>query len=157
LTVVVLTVVAMAFTAPAFACMTSCNCQGRICICTSQSGLVPGGQTHITMTAPDKAVISIGPYVTPRMTVTFACSVAFPVVPGINSIDRRRLGDTATGLPLSHYNWTTSDAAIGEVERLAAGDAKMADAAEVPWQGFFSEVVGGSEGGIMHSFEFEVT
>jgi len=120
-------------------------------------GLVPGGTTLVTLTGRDKAVISVGHYVTPQMDVTYECSVAFPIVPGIKRIDKLTLVEDATGLPLPHYQWASSDAAIGQFQRLAEDDADMANAAEMQWQGFFSQVQGGSKGGIMHSFVFEVT
>src|SRR5436305_1995922 len=91
------------------------------------------------------------------MSVTYACSVAFPVVPGIKSIDKLTLVSDLTGQPLSFYHWNRDDAAIDQFENLAEGDANMTRAADMRWQGFFSKIEGGSQGGILHSFVFEVT
>jgi hypothetical protein len=158
LTTVILAVAAMFITIPASACMITCVCTPYGCGCTGfDNGLVPGGTTLVTMVGQDKALVQIGPYTTPHMTTTFACSVAFPLVPGIRRVDKLTLVADATGQPLSFYHWNHEDAAIAQFENLAEGEANMSRAADMRWQGFFSKIEGGSPGGIMHSFVFEVT
>jgi hypothetical protein len=153
----IVAVTLLAAVAPVEACMTPCKffCPEKPPIVAS--GLVPGGTTIVTQTAPDKARIEVGHYTTPQMSVTYACSVAFPKVKGIASIDDVALIATATGLPLTHYHWVPNDASVAQFQTLAKDDAGMAHADRISWQAFFSEVEGGSQGGIDHSFVFEVT
>src|SRR5262245_3391055 len=83
---------------PAYACMQP-RCTTFFCPETTPelSGVAPGGTTLVTFTGADTALIQVGLYTTPEMSVTYACSTAFPVVPGIERIDSVRLVSLATG------------------------------------------------------------
>jgi hypothetical protein len=148
---------------PAHACMTTCVFieypDGSFeIICDSnaaQSGVAPRGQTTVTMLEHNKAIVRIGPYVTPKMDVAYDCSVAFSPVPGIVSVDNVSLVEDVTGRQLPFYSWSPSAAASTQFSDLTTNLASMSTAPS-DWQGFFSEVPG-SPGGIVHSFILEVT
>lgn len=166
LLLVILAVVAFAtaFSTPAHACMTTCYllyCDDQYCyyVCdgsAAQSGIAPAGITSVRVLPGNRAVVKIGPYVTPKMDVTYACSVAFAPVPGVARVDRVSLVEEATGWKLPFYSWAPSSAANQQFSDLTSNLASMST---VPsgWQGFFSVVRGGSPGGIIHSFVLELT
>jgi len=159
LTVAALAILSLLNALPASACMNP-ECPPWL-LCQDQppnySGVAPAGTTLVTKLGADKALIQVGHYSTPQMSVTYACSVAFPLVKGIARIDKVQLVATATGLPLANYHWVKSDASIDQFATLIEKDADMTHMNGVGYQGFFTRVTGGSQGGIDHSFVFEVT
>jgi len=149
------------YAVPASACMNP-ECSPWIRICPDQpfqpaSGLAAPGTTLVTRTGADRALIQVGHYTTPQMSVTYACSVAFPLVEGIAHIDRVSLVASSTGLPLGNYNWVQNNASIDQFANLVDREADMSHMGDVRYQAFFTKVLGGSQGGIDHSFVFEVT
>jgi hypothetical protein len=163
---VVLAVVSFvtAVSTPAHACMTTCyllycDDQGCYYVCdgaAGQSGIAPAGNTTVRVLPDHRAIVRIGPYVTPKMDRTYECAVAFAPVPGVARVDHVSLVEEATGWNLPFYSWTSSSAANGQFSDLTRDLASMPT---VPseWQGFFSVVQGGSPGGILHSFVLELT
>jgi hypothetical protein len=153
-----------AFSTPAHACMSTCttycdadgNC---ITICdenSGQSGVAPTGSTTVKILPGNRAVVRIGPYVTPKMDNTYQCSVAFAPVPGVARVNRVSLVEDVTGWSLPFYSWAPSAAANRQFSDLTSNLASMSTAPS-EWQGFFSVVRGGSPGGIVHSFVLELT
>lgn len=148
-------------TVPATACMEPCwdwDCPilpGG----PTTSGLANGGDTFVRVLSPTQAVIEIASYTTPNMSNTYACSIALTPVDGIARIDRVSMvsldsGNTLTGA-IGPYNWVPTQAPNAEfAQLLKEAGVSMA---EQGWQGFFSEVPGGSQGGVAHAFRFEVT
>jgi hypothetical protein len=153
-----------AVSTPAHACMTTCEllyCDDQYCyyLCDSnsaQSGVAPAGITDVKILPGNRAVVKIGPYVTPKMDVTYSCAVAFAPVPGVERVNRVSLVEESTGWRLPFYSWAPNATANEQFSELTSDLAAMST---VPsdWQGFFSVVRGGSPGGIIHSFVLELT
>jgi hypothetical protein len=144
---------------PALACMEPIDCPYWDCPIGPigvGSGLASAGQTEITFLGPNRVQIAVGSYSTPSMPATYACSVALTPVDGIESVDRITMVDHATGQVLPNYSWVPSDAATGEFSTLVE-DAGVMSPKQAQWSGFFTEVQGGSVGGIRHSFVIEAT
>jgi len=120
------------------------------------SGLAIAGDTKITMLPDHKALIKIGTYATPEMTRTYNCAVALTPVPGIRRVDRVTLVDAKTGRRLPNYAFVRNGAANSEFGKLMSELGMNASRAG-NWQGFSTEVLYGSQGGIIHSFLLEVT
>lgn len=149
--------------APAEACMGPCvllYCDGTYCyyLCevSAASGVAPAGETIVTRLGPTKARIEVSAYTTPGMSNTYACSVAFPEVDGIKAIDKVRLVETMSRKVLDNYNWVPDGNSIFEFSQMSR-DAGIPASRKGGWQGFFTEVQGGSIGGIQHSFVLDVT
>jgi hypothetical protein len=144
---------------PLNACMTPRCCTLIGCnLCPESdtiSGLAPAGITTVTYLGGRRAQIEISAYATPSMTITYDCSIAFSPVDGIERIDRITLVDTITRRPLLNYHWIPNEAPATEFAKMADELGVMA-LRSVAWQGYFTEVPGGSIGGIEHSFVFDV-
>lgn len=138
------------------ACMTpTCPWWSPDCEIIIDAGLAPGGETSVTFLSPTKALIEVGPYVTPQMDINYNCVVALGPVDGIQAVDRISLVDRTTRRRLPGYSWQDNVAALGDFAQLSAQQAAM-DMPANEWQGFFTSVPG-SRGGIVHSFQLAVT
>ena len=149
---------------PAQACMTPVDCylmpDGTIICFGSSSGSLSGmaqpGDITVTMLGNRRALIKVGNYVTPQMSQTYDCSVAFAPVPGIERVDRVTLVNSRTGRRLPNYSFVPNGAANSQYVKIM-DDLGMTAAPAETWQGFSTEVLNGSRGGIVHSFLLEVT
>jgi len=145
---------------PAHACMTPVECyelaDGTIvCFGGGSSGLAYPGDVTVTMLPHHRALIRIGNYVTPKMGVTYDCSVAFAPIPGIERVNRVTLVNSKTGRPLPNYSFVPNSAANSEYVQLL-NELGITTPTE-GWQGFSTEVLNGSRGGIVHYFLLEAT
>jgi hypothetical protein len=120
------------------------------------SGLAVSGDTKVTMLPNHRALIKVGLYATPEMTQTYDCAVALAPVPGIKRINQVSLVDANTGQRLPNYSFVRNGAANSEFSSLLT-DLGIKTARAGNWQGFSTEVLNGSKGGIIHSFLLEVT
>lgn len=127
-----------------------------LCEANAASGVASAGETIITRLGPTKARIEVSAYTTPSMSSTYACSVAFPQVDGVKTIDRIQLVETMSRRVLENYNWLPDGNSIFDFSQMSR-EVGIQPSKKGSWQGFFTEVQGGSIGGIQHSFVLEVT
>ena len=146
------------------ACMTPVECyfdENGNYVCTGggfdvPSGLAVPGDTKVTMLPNHRALIKVGTYATPEMTRTYDCAVTLAPVPGVKRVNRVTLVDAMTGQRLPNYSFVRNGAANSEFSSLLR-DLGIKTSRTGNWQGFSTEVLNGSKGGIIHSFLLEVT
>jgi hypothetical protein len=148
------------------ACMTPVECYFDVngnYVCTGggggfdiPNGLTIPGDTKVTMLPNHRALIKVGTYSTPEMTNTYNCAVTLAPVPGVKRVNRVTLVDAMTGQRLPNYSFVRNGSANSGFSSLL-GDLGIKTAREGNWQGFSTEVLNGSKGGIIHSFLLEVT
>ena len=105
----------------------------------------------------NKAVIDIGNYTTPEMDRSYECVMAFGPVDSIERIDKVSLVNVGTRRLLPNYDWARNDTPNFELSALFRDSGMMTNAPAAGWQGFFTQVPGGSRGGVIHRFRLEVT